>query len=237
VRRPTALAIETATEVCGAAVADRDGVRAEALVRSGLSHSSRLVALIERVTADAGVELQGLDVLGVSVGPGSFTGIRIGMGMALGIAAGAGLPVVGVPTLDALAWSQLPFSGLVCPFIDARRGEVYYCVYEASGNEMKRTRDYAVLPPAAMIEDVSGVAALGAGALLLAGPVSVLESAGVSSGVPEGAITACPERCYPSPGSLAALALRLHSGGQSGDVELLRPIYVRRSDAELKGAG
>jgi tRNA threonylcarbamoyladenosine biosynthesis protein TsaB len=234
VRPPVALAIETATEVCGAAVADLEGVRAEAAVRTGLSHSSRLVELVERVTDDAGVKLADLDVLGVSIGPGSFTGIRIGMGLAIGVAVGAGLPVVGVPTLDALAWSQLPFEGLVCPFIDARRGEAYFCTYEASGHELKRTRDYAVLPPADMMAEFALAAGAGGGGpLLLAGPASLLGNAGARWDPPEGAITASPERCYPAPGSVAALALRLHARG-GGDVKLLKPIYVRRSDAELK---
>ncbi len=235
-RPPVSLAIETATEVCGAAVADSEGVRAEALVRTGLAHSSRLVELIRRVMADTDVSAEDLDLVAVSVGPGSFTGIRIGMGVAIGIAAGAGVPVIGVPTLDALAWSQLPFDGLICPFIDARRGEAYYCVYEASGLEIKRKREYAVLPPADMIADIARSAAAGraTSGLLLAGPPSLLDDSGAGSGRPGGAMAAGSERCYPRPGPLAALAHKLHESGESGDPEHLKPIYIRRSDAELK---
>jgi tRNA threonylcarbamoyladenosine biosynthesis protein TsaB len=245
VRAPVILAIETATEVCGAAIADREGVRAEALIRAGLSHSSRLIELVERVLADTASKLEDLDAIGVSAGPGSFTGIRIGMGVAIGIATGAGLPVVGVPTLDSLAWSQLPFEGLVCPFIDARRGEAYYCIYEASGDALKRKQDYAVSPPAKMVADVARSAresgASGAcgesGAcegLLLAGPASLLAASGAMPAELDGAVMAAPERCYPSPGSLAIVASRLHAGGKSGDPDTLKPIYVRRSDAELR---
>ena len=237
-RTPIALAIETATEVCGAAIADAGGIRAEAVIRAGLSHSSRLMELVRRVMADACVDLSEIGVLAVSQGPGSFTGIRIGMGAAIGLAAGAGVPVVGVPTLDALAWRQKPFDGLICAFMDARRGEVYYCLYEARGHDLTRWGEYAVRPPTAMISDVAKAVKSHSSAtkLLLAGPVSLLEKSGMETAWPEGTVVATGERAWPTPGAVAALGLEMHLRGESTGPDSLKPIYVRRSDAELKRA-
>lgn len=235
-KQPIALAIETTTEVCGVALADSSAVRCEALVNAGLSHSSRLMELVRRVLADASVGLADLDVLAVSTGPGSFTGIRIGLGAAIGLASGAGLPVVGVPTLDALAWRQRPFDGLVCPFVDARRGEIYFCIYECSQDGVRRVGEYSVEPPSQMIETVSGLSQPGRreAGVLLAGPVSLLEARGVEASEIAGLLAAPPERSYPGPGAVATLALRRYAAGESGDPASLSPIYVRRSDAELK---
>jgi tRNA threonylcarbamoyladenosine biosynthesis protein TsaB len=231
-----ALAIETTTEVCGVALADSSAIRCEAVVSAGLSHSSRLMELVRRVLADASVSLADLDVLAASTGPGSFTGIRIGLGAAIGLASGAGLPVVGVPTLDALAWRQRPFDGLVCPFVDARRGEVYFCMYECSQGGVRRVGDYSVGPPSQMIATISGSSQPGRRepGILLAGPVSLLEARGVEASEIAGLLAAPPERSYPGPGAVATLALERHAAGESGGPASLRPIYVRRSDAELK---
>lgn len=233
---PVVLGIETATSVCGAAIADLDGPRGEALIDAGLSHSSRLMKLIRRVTSDVSIEVESLDALAVSIGPGSFTGIRIGMGAALGLAAGAGVPLVGVPTLDALAWSQRPFDGIVCPFIDARRGEVYFCLYEASGTDIKRMGEYSVLPPAGMVSAVAEALGRVGGdrRVLLAGPDSLLNAAGVKLAGDERMLTVSAGRSLPGPAAVASMGVELYRKDKSVSPGSLRPIYVRRSDAELK---
>jgi tRNA threonylcarbamoyl adenosine modification protein YeaZ len=258
------LGIETATGVCGVAIADGNGLKGEAVLDTGLSHSSKLVKLVQRVLEDTSIELSRLDALAVSVGPGSFTGVRIGIGTALGLAAGAGTPVIPVPTLDALAWAQRPFRGVVCAFVDARRGEVYYCIYETDLNGISRQGYYAVKPPGAMWADVLEVlAGKPAGTeVTLAGPRDLLEPAlsGVlseqprvdagatrlhvdaGSGTPQprvdaGAIqvvVASPERAGPKPAAVAALGVKLYREGVAGGIDEVKPIYVRRSDAELR---
>ncbi len=236
-RPPVVLGIETATEACGAAISDSRGVRAEALVSEGLSHCSRLIGLVERVMADTSVKLEELDLIAVSVGPGSFTGIRIGVSAAIGLASGSGRPVVGVPTLDALAWAQRPYEGMVVPFVDARRGEAYFSLYRAHGDLVERERGYAVRAPSVMMEEVGIAATAGRGSrkTLLAGPGSVLSRAGIDLAGLERIETAPPGRSHPSAAAVAALGLELHNRGGSGSPGSLSPIYVRRSDAELSG--
>jgi tRNA threonylcarbamoyladenosine biosynthesis protein TsaB len=230
---PTILAIETATELCGAAVADSTGVLAEATIDSGLSHSSRIMELVGRALKDALLDLGEVDAVAVSVGPGSFTGIRIGMGAAMGLGAGAGIPVIGVPTLDAMARNQRPFDGLVCPFVDARRGEVYFSIYESCGRVTKRVEEYTVLPPAGMVAGLLDKLDADGGTALLAGPASLLR--GIRGYEKSGGslLTADPARSFPGPAPVALLGFeRYDAEGPTGPDEP-RPIYVRRSDAEL----
>ena len=100
----------------------RDGVvLADAAEPESRSHAKSLPGLVARALAEAGVELGGLDALAVSIGPGSFTGLRIGLGWAKGVAFAARIPLVTVPTLEALAWAADAAAGeQVCAALDAR---------------------------------------------------------------------------------------------------------------------
>ena len=140
-----ALALDTATEVLSLCARNGDSWAALA-VRQGLQHSPSLVPLAQRLVADMGMRVEDLDLVVCAVGPGSFTGIRIGISTALGIGAGRGIPVAGVPTLDAMArgWSACPVD--IFPVIDARRGNIYTACFRGG----TRQGDYLDLSPAEM---------------------------------------------------------------------------------------
>ncbi len=128
------LGIETATRVCGAAVAAEGRVLSDAWEESRNIHAERLMSLIERALETAGLNLGALDAIAVSEGPGSFTGLRVGVSAAKGLAFATGKPLAGVPTLLALAEravraSVVPDGGLVVPLLDARREEIYYQLF------------------------------------------------------------------------------------------------------------
>src|SRR3990172_1127161 len=115
--------IETSTKTGGAAVVSETGLIAEYTLNVEATYSERLMAAVDRVLADAGLAVSGLDGFAVSVGPGSFTGLRIGLSAVKGLALATGKPVAAVPTLRALAWN-LPCSAYpVCPLLDARKNE------------------------------------------------------------------------------------------------------------------
>jgi len=149
----TVLGIETATTTCGAAVVTEDGVAAEAHLHVPRMHARRLTPLVEDVLAhaeclpddgDAGDRLAALDGIAVSMGPGSYTGLRIGVSTAKGWALAHDLPVSGIPTLEAYCARLLPFAAagdLLCGLIDARRDEVYAAAYripKANNNSSER---------------------------------------------------------------------------------------------------
>jgi len=124
----TVLALETATDVCGAALLQEDTVVAQAHLRRPRIHSKRLTSLIEDVLVHGAVDAASLDAVAVSMGPGSYTGLRIGVSTAKGWARATDADLIGVPTLEAYAARLRPVTrpgDAVCVLLDARRDEVY----------------------------------------------------------------------------------------------------------------
>ncbi|HWM76502.1 MAG TPA: tRNA (adenosine(37)-N6)-threonylcarbamoyltransferase complex dimerization subunit type 1 TsaB, partial [Methylomirabilota bacterium] len=105
------LAVETSTLAGGAALLDGELVVGEYALDVSATHSERLMVAIDRVLTDAGWTVRDLEGLAVSVGPGSFTGLRIGLSTVKGLALALSIPIVAVPTLDAMA-ALLPFAAL-----------------------------------------------------------------------------------------------------------------------------
>jgi len=124
------LAIETATAVCAAAIVDEKRVRAERTLVEKHIHSEKLLSLIDDVRKQAG----DYDAIAVSIGPGSFTGLRIGVSVAKGLAFALDMPLVAIPTLEALAWRAV-HEGFardgdeIVAMIDARRNDVYAALH------------------------------------------------------------------------------------------------------------
>lgn len=137
------LNIDTSTSVCSVALA-RDGVEI-ALKESneGLNHSVLLGTYIDEILKENDIDVHHLDAVAISMGPGSYTGLRIGVSMAKGLCFGAGKPLIAVPTLQALARSvssQKQEDALYCPMIDARRMEVYTAFFDKDNNTIVDTR-------------------------------------------------------------------------------------------------
>ncbi len=130
------LAIETATLTGSVGLlSDDDGldVLGETTLSVSVQHSERLMPAIDHLLRDAGVPPQDIDLYAVSVGPGSFTGLRIGLAAVQGLSLAHNKPVVGVSTLEGLARNGLYFPGLVVPMLNAFRSEVYWGAYRANG--------------------------------------------------------------------------------------------------------
>ncbi|MBI5472145.1 MAG: tRNA (adenosine(37)-N6)-threonylcarbamoyltransferase complex dimerization subunit type 1 TsaB [Ignavibacteriae bacterium] len=145
------LGIETATVVCGAALV-KDGivVRNEQIAEKNI-HAESIMLLIDRVLKHANMTVQSIDALAVSIGPGSFTGLRIGLSVAKGLCYATGKPLVAVPTLRALAQRAVGEGAVstsyILPAIDARRDEVYCQLFRVNGGEALAEwdeRDFAV---------------------------------------------------------------------------------------------
>lgn len=214
------LAVETSTLAGGVALLEGERLRGEYLLDVNATHSERLMPAIDRLLADAGWTAADLQGLAVAVGPGSFTGLRIGLSTVKGLALALKLPIAPVPTLDAMA-AALPFAGLpVCPVLDARKGEVYGCLYLWDGTGMRRQWEYLALAPAALAARLTEPAILlGDGARLIQTPHARL---------------APPHRRLPSPSAVGVLGLERLAAGQTVGAGDLVPIYLRPSEAELK---
>lgn len=200
------LVIDTALEACTAAVFDNElltGLRAETMARG---HSERLGGFVRDAVSEAGCGFAAIDRIGVTVGPGSFTGLRVGLAFAQGLGAALDCPVVGISTLAALAWTVDGGRGRTAAVIDARRGQVYLQRFEEGR-------------PASVPEALSLDAA--AAALGSAGGEWRLTGSGASllGGADQGAAA-------PSPLALATLAGHLDPGNHPP-----RPLYLRAPDA------
>lgn len=125
------LALEASAKVAGCALIEDDTLLAEFSLQNGLTHSQTLMPLVESMFVSLGMEIQCVDAVAVSAGPGSFTGLRIGAATVKGLAYALGVPVIPVPTVDVLAAGLYAYGGdgLICPVMDARRGQVYTGIY------------------------------------------------------------------------------------------------------------
>jgi len=220
------LAVESATLSGGAALLDGDRLLGEITLNIAITHSERLMAAVDRLLADCGTAPAELGGLAVSIGPGSFTGLRVGIATVKGIAMALDLPVAPVPTLDALA-ARLPFAEApVCPILDARKAEVYLSLYRWDGAGMAREWDYLALPPAVAAERVE--------------PPVILLGDGIDACRPwlerlgPGVRIAPPAQRLPSAATVAQLGRDILAAGGGVSAESLQPLYLRLSEAELK---
>ena len=187
------LVIDTALGACTAAVFEDEravAVRFEPMVKG---HQERLGGLVRDVMAEAGGGFESLDRIGVTVGPGSFTGLRIGLAFAQGLGAALDRPVVGISTLDALAASLGSPDGPVAALIDARRGQVYARLF-ADGAPQGEAEAMALEQAAERI------AALGPAVALVGNGATVLAAA-----FPDLKMSRTDERAAPAPEALARL--------------------------------
>ncbi len=219
------LALETATSTCGVAVLRDDKVVAQSHLHRPRVHSERLAPLVEDILNHADVAAKALDAVAVSMGPGSYTGLRIGVSTAKGWALAADAALVGVPTLGAYAAQLRPVAAsgdVVCALLDARRDEVYAGAYRVAPNGMEEHAPTKALPVEALPEWLGNVA----GRLWLAG-----------NGAPKAqeslAAVEAPHTLVPSgdvPPSAAWVARRgrqrLATEG-SDDVATFEPFYVK----------
>jgi tRNA threonylcarbamoyladenosine biosynthesis protein TsaB len=218
------LAADTSTSVNAVCVV-RDGrILAETLVQSGRKHSERLLETVEWVLAEADLRPTDVDTLAVSIGPGSFTGLRVGVAAWKGLALGLGLPLVGVPTLDAMTRLGAFANGLVCPVLDARMHEVFGAVYSFQNGVRNKLTPDRVCPMERFLDDVPGPAVfLGDGASLYAEVIR--------QRLPE-AVFANALCSLPRASAVALEAIDLLRNGASADARTVSPVYLRKSQAE-----
>lgn len=125
------LGIESASLVASVAIVTEDVLTAEYTVNFKKTHSQTLLPMVDEVVRMLGIELDSIDAIAVSGGPGSYTGLRIGSATAKGLGLALGKPLVHVPTIDAMAFNLVGTSALICPMMDARRNQVYTGLYRS----------------------------------------------------------------------------------------------------------
>ncbi len=225
------LAVDTATRTCSVAVVDGDSLLAEITLTDNQTHSRHLLKMIETVVEEAGLKIAEIDGFAVSNGPGSFTGLRIGIASIKGLAYCLKKPVVGVSTLRTLAYQCRTKHRLICPVIDARKQEVYFCRYRYENGELKQEGPEQVASPARATDNIREPCSfIGNGALLYRQLIT--DELGQSAHfAAEGEHTI-------KASAVARLSLPRFMEFDTDEVYLLVPHYIRKSDAELSlGSG
>jgi tRNA threonylcarbamoyladenosine biosynthesis protein TsaB len=196
------------------------------------THSRRLMVIIKWSMQRLGADWSDLDLIAVSLGPGSFTGLRIGLATAKGLAFALGLPLIGVPTLDALASHVVACRGdLVCPVLDARKSQVYTALYQIrNSGELEKISQYKAIFP----EELADFVPYGQRVLLLGGGLLLYQDIFVN-GLGNRAVIVPSHIAHVRAASVGIMAeLRWQKDRRSDDFKTLKPIYVRLSEAEAK---
>ena len=222
------LGVETATRVGSVAVANEDGVIGEYTLNLSITHSERLLPAIDQLLKSIDITFSRIDALAVSLGPGSFTGLRIGVSTVKGLSFAGEKPVAGIPTLDALACNYPAGETLVCPMLDAKKKEVFTAFYRwnSSAGLQKTTKDLVISPDKFLKEIKEKTVFLGDGSRVYR---SLIEERLGSK-----AVFAPDHLSHPRAASIAVLGLEEFKKGNTCDINRLNPIYVRPSEAELK---
>lgn len=222
------LAVDTATSWQSLALLDGEEVIARTERDAGGSHGKWIVAAVDELLRAAELELRAVDAFCVSLGPGSFTGLRIGIATMLGFRAVTGRPLAAVPTLEALAWNVREPGPAVCPVIKARSGEAYWALYRWIGEELVELLAPRVGPVDAIPETLSEPT-------LLLGDGWLAHRDRLRAGSADRAgwlRDARPEAMRPSAVSVGRAGLRRLGRGEVQPVGVA-PLYVQRSEAEL----
>ncbi len=220
------LALDTSTKVAGVALMEEGMLVCEANLNSGLTHSERLMPLVDQCFRLAGWQPAELDAIAVVAGPGSFTGVRIGVATAKGMAEALGKPVVAVNTLEVLAAGFPGFAGVIAPVLDARRDQVYCAAYDGNQNELLAPA------PLALGELLAHPAIAGAQAVMFCGDGVTPHRTAIAEALGDQARFAPPHLILQRAGSAAHLAWKRLIAGLTMDPADLLPIYLRKSSAE-----
>ena len=203
------LAIDTCLFACSAAVVHDGAVLAARVEPMSRGHQERLAPLVAQLMGEAGVAFGQLDRIAVTVGPGSFTGLRVGLAFAKGLSAALAIPAVGVGSLEALAQ---PHKGRVFAVLDAKRGQVYLQAF-ADGAAVSAPDALPLETAAARVAELAPDVLVGTGAALLAEMRPSAQAIVID---------------HADPAAIAAI-------GAARAPTPPRPLYLRAPDAKLPG--
>jgi tRNA threonylcarbamoyladenosine biosynthesis protein TsaB len=230
-RRALVLAIETATSAGSVALVSNERTIAGRYFDTGRYHSQRLFTEVEAMFEGVDERIEDVDGVAVSVGPGSFTGLRIGLSAAKGFCLAAGAALLTVPTLAGMA-ARVPYARApVCPMLDARRGQVYTALYATDQGQPQPLSDVRIVDAHQVIEERGGETTV------YLGDVGAL----MANDEIETEALVAPLHCLrPDAGAVGWLGVGKYFAGDEADLasaepEYIRPPYVDEATAGAKG--
>jgi len=222
------LALETSTLVSSVALGTADTLLGEITLQTKKTHSELLMPHIAKLLAMAQIKKSEIKAVAVSIGPGSFTGLRIGLATAKSLAYALQIPIVGVPSLAALAYG-CPVSGVIlAPMLDAQKGNVYQAVFQWQNGELKELMPTTVMDIQEALEKLTQYNL----PVVVMGEAAVIHSEKIQR-MGNYLELARPHMMIQRAASVAGLGHALITQGIKHDVMGLEPVYIRRSEAEV----
>jgi tRNA threonylcarbamoyladenosine biosynthesis protein TsaB len=220
------LAIDTAGETGSVALIENEQLLGEYIFSGARTYSEKLLSMIDRLLADHGCPVQNINLVAVSSGPGSFTGLRVGISTAQGIALAEGKNLMAVPTLEVIAYQACGHREQICPMIDVRGQEIYTALFQLEGSgELKRITDETVTKTENWLASIKEKTVfLGNGACRYAHQITSI--LGVA------AIVLPPYAGISKASTVARLARQRYLHHARNDLYNIAPVYVRPPDAE-----
>jgi tRNA threonylcarbamoyladenosine biosynthesis protein TsaB len=218
------LAVDTSTRTIGVAIYDGVNILCESIWNSRDYHTVELAPAVDDALLRADVKMEDLQALAVATGPGSFTGLRIGMALAKGIALARRLPIIGVPTLDILAWAQPMYGFPLVAILQAGRGRLAVGWYETQGEEPYRQATWRLSKPVEIL-DIHRLAHHIQRPTLVCGELTDDERR-VLGRKHKNVLLASPAQSLRRPSFLAEIAWKRWQSGQVDDPATLSPFYV-----------
>lgn len=213
--------------MAGIALYNQDGLHVEEMWQSNANHTVELMPYIVRACDQQGIAATSLGAVGISIGPGSFTGLRVGLSVAKGLALVLDIPVFGVPTLDATAYAHARSTVPVCAVLPAGRGRWCVAFYQTDAGNWQRCSDYTLM-------STKELTAAMPGPVLVCGEMTASLIKELRDSTEEYVVIASQASAARRAGYLAELAWQRFAAGEADDLTSLSPIYLeyRKTDAD-----
>lgn len=223
------LGIDTSTMAASVAVIEDNQLVCEYTINTKKTHSQKLMPMIENMLKESDLNINDIDLIGICVGPGSFTGLRIGMATAKAIAHVNNIPIVGVTSLEMLAANMNLCDKKICSILDAQRNQVYTAKFEYIGNRLVQINDTDVLEIDKLINEISSseddYILIGEAVYKYEEKLKDIENISIPS----------PSHNVTKASSLCSIALEKYNQGENIEsCYTVNPMYIRKSQAEVQ---
>lgn len=223
------LGIDTSTMAASVAVIEDNQLVCEYTINTKKTHSQKLMPMIENILKESDLNINDIDLIGICVGPGSFTGLRIGMATAKAIAHVNNIPIVGVTSLEMLAANMNLCDKKICSILDAQRNQVYTAKFEYIGNRLVQINDTDVLEIDKLINEISSseddYILIGEAVYKYEEKLKDIENISIPS----------PSHNVTKASSLCSIALEKYNQGENIEsCYTINPMYIRKSQAEVQ---
>ena len=223
------LGIDTSSKYCNVAIIEEKDIMIEYTINGFIKkHSSILIPAIQEIFNKIDLKIGDIDGVAVTIGPGSFTGLRIGLGSAKGLSYAAGIPITGIHTLDVLAYNAARLPVMLCPILDARKNEVYFALFHG-GNHLKKIIDYQCNSIDNLLDRLKNIQEN----IIFLGEGILKYQKRIEDMLGPRAIILYPTLSTIKASNVAFLGLEKIRNGQVDNAFSISPFYLRKSEAEI----